>query len=205
MARLKVFCCPLGGRDEVMVAATSRKSAAALMELTHYELMTYGLLANDEDEKVALASPGAVFFRKGLARTCKWVLLRPAPVGMPTNKTTTQQLIAAARVRQVEVEGWTNDHDDRQGAEALELAAVSYRDAAGPDSAPHTQWPWYPQWWKPRSRQENLVRAGAIYQAAADTAERAGDYARRDSLLGHAASCSIVLDSILASVEQSEG
>lgn len=115
---------------------------------------------------------------------------------------TGQQLIAAERDRQIAAEGWTHDHDDRQGAEALELAAVSYRDATGADSAPHAQWPWDPKWWKPKSRQENLVRAGAIYQAAADAAERAGDYARRDSLLEHVASCSILLDSVLASTDQ---
>lgn len=73
MAKLKVYCCTLGGRDEGMVAATSRKVAAELMGLSVYELTTYGHDANEDDEKVAMAEPG-VFFRKADPYTAeaKW-------------------------------------------------------------------------------------------------------------------------------------
>lgn len=82
MRKLKVFCCTHAGRHEVMVAATSRTRAAELMDMTHHELKTYGHEANDKDEAVAMASPGAVFFKEdGLASTGDWVLLRPAPAG----------------------------------------------------------------------------------------------------------------------------
>ncbi|RNF58474.1 hypothetical protein EFK68_03605 [Pseudomonas aeruginosa] len=73
MAKLKVYCCTLGGRDEGMVAATSRKVAAELMGLSVSELTTYGHDANEDDEKVAMAEPG-VFFRKAdpYAAEAKW-------------------------------------------------------------------------------------------------------------------------------------
>lgn len=112
-------------------------------------------------------------------------------------KITGIQLIAAERKRQQEVEGWTSEHDDQHGAETLELAALSYRDAVGEDCAQPKQWPWDAKWWKPKSRQRNLERAGALYQAAADVAERAEDYQLRDRLNEQVASCTVRLDSIL--------
>jgi hypothetical protein len=109
-----------------------------------------------------------------------------------------QQLIAAERQRQIEAEGWTLAHDDEHGIEVLELAALCYRDATGPDCGQSAKWPWAEEWWKPKSRRRNLERAGALYLAAAEGAERAQDYARRDSLKEHVASCAILLDSVLA-------
>jgi len=111
-----------------------------------------------------------------------------------------RQLITAERQRQIESEGWTPDHDDQLGIDVLELGAVCYRDAAGPDCLLPSQWPWSEQWWKPKSRQRNLERAGALYQAAADAAERAKDYRRRDNLLDHVTSCGTLLDSVLEAV-----
>ncbi|WP_181422148.1 hypothetical protein [Halomonas sp. LBP4] len=111
---------------------------------------------------------------------------------------TGQQLIANERQRQIESEGWTPDHDDQHGVEILMLAALCYRDAEGEECTQPSLWPWDTEWWKPKSRQRNLERAGALYQAAADAAERAQDYRRRDDLNEHVASCAILLDSVLA-------
>ena len=115
-----------------------------------------------------------------------------------TNRTG-QQLIAAERQRQIDSEGWTANHDDQHGQETLELAALCYRDAENQEVAVPSQWPWSPEWWKPKSRQRNLERAGALYQAAAEVAERAQDYKKRDSLRDHVASCSILIDNVLSS------
>jgi hypothetical protein len=112
---------------------------------------------------------------------------------------TGSQLIANERLRQIESEGWTPAHDDEHGVEILLLAAQCYRDAAGEGSAQPTLWPWDAGWWKPKSRQRNLERAGALYQAAADTAERAHDFRRRDEIRDHVVSCTILLDSVLDS------
>jgi len=110
---------------------------------------------------------------------------------------TGQQLIAAERSRQIESENWSANHDDDQGSEKLELAALCYRNAAGEDCPAPANWPWAIEWWKPKSRQRNLERAGALYQASADAAERAHDFERRDDLWGHVASCGILLDSVI--------
>ena len=107
-------------------------------------------------------------------------------------------LIGAERRRQMSEEGWSNQHDDQHGSVVLALAALSYRDAQDANSPQPVFWPWSPEWWKPKGRQRNLERAGALYQAAADAAERAGDYERRNDLLGHVESCSILLDSIIS-------
>lgn len=107
------------------------------------------------------------------------------------------QLIANERQRQIEKEGWSDAHDDQHGIDVLMLAALCYRDAEGAGSLQPSLWPWDAEWWKPKSRQRNLERAGALYQAASDAAERAQDYRRRDDLKEHVASCVILLDSVL--------
>ncbi|MBM5458726.1 hypothetical protein H8F21_14250 [Pseudomonas sp. P66] len=112
------------------------------------------------------------------------------------SKITGAQLIAAERKRQIESEGRTARNDDELGAGALELAALCYRDATDGSSPQPQSWPFDAEWWKPQSRQRNLERAGALYQAAADTAERSEDYPLRDRLREHVASCAVLLDSI---------
>lgn len=71
-------------------------------------------------------------------------------------------LIAAERRRQVEVEGWTAEHDAVHGGMQLLRAAEAYEWDDG------TCWPWGEQWWKPKDALSNLIRAGALYQASAD-------------------------------------
>ena len=80
-------------------------------------------------------------------------------------------LIAAERLRQVEVEGWTSAHDREHGSRRIELAADCY---AGYSS----QWPWKPAQFKPKGRLHNLVVAGALYQAALDIADPESYHAR---------------------------
>lgn len=85
-------------------------------------------------------------------------------------------LIAAERRRQVEVEGWTADHDAGHGPTVLLAAAKCYGWAAvgaeGNAKPAPALWPWARSWWKPKDRLRNLVRAGALAQAAADIALR---------------------------------
>lgn len=109
---------------------------------------------------------------------------------------TGQQRIENERKRQIESEGWLPEHDDQRGPDELELAALCYRDAADENCELPAQWPWGPAHWKPKCRSRNLERAGALYQAAAEAAERAGNYSRRDSLRDQVESCAIRLESI---------
>lgn len=107
------------------------------------------------------------------------------------------ELIATERQRQIEVENWSEAHDDRHGFNEIEWAAYCYRDASNAESALPDYWPWAPNVWKPKDRKRNLERAGALYQAAAETAHRAGTYDDKRRLLGQVNSCAILLDSII--------
>lgn len=107
------------------------------------------------------------------------------------------KLILAERQRQIDIEGWTDSHDDDHGSSVLENAAYCYRDAEGPDAPMPNEWPWSAQWWKPKDRKRNLERAGALYLAASATSERARDFEARDRLNQQFESCAIRLSSIL--------
>lgn len=95
------------------------------------------------------------------------------PEGTQGKKLDGVALIAAERKRQIEKEGWTQEHDDQHNNEALALAAVCY---ATPEwlrdykRGIPVRWPWSSKWWKPRpdSRVRELVKAGALIAAEID-------------------------------------
>lgn len=110
-----------------------------------------------------------------------------------------REAIQAERERQVSVEGWTPDHDDRHdNGEMLRAAVIYYQHAARPD-IPLTMemdgrplgWPWDAQWWKPKDRERDLVRAGALCLAERDRilrwhgARTVADVSRGLPWLGH--------------------
>lgn len=102
-------------------------------------------------------------------------------------------LIAAERKRQIEIEGYTPDHDREHGGFALSQAAFCYK-AYGllPPRAVPDQWPWDIASWKPRDPVRNLIRAGALYLAAAEQ----GYQGSRDA----AERCALLLDEAAASL-----
>ena len=89
------------------------------------------------------------------------------------------ELIAEERQRQIEVEGWTKEHDAEHTNDSLALAAVCYaipkelrnysycplRKERVPDL-----WPWGLECWKPcpKDRIRELVKAGALIAAEID-------------------------------------
>lgn len=85
------------------------------------------------------------------------------------------ELIAAERQRQIEVEGWTAEHDDRHDDEQLSLAALCYVRPQS-DRLPYSQreWPFETSWWKPErnDRIRELVKAGALIAAEIDRLQR---------------------------------
>jgi hypothetical protein len=104
-------------------------------------------------------------------------------------------LIAAERARQVEVEGWTPEHDAEHAGAALALAACCYAlppqmrkwkqvpkeyRASGRwqavTSAVPTLWPWDGFAWKdsPEDRVRELVKAGALIAAEIDRLQAEG-------------------------------
>jgi hypothetical protein len=93
--------------------------------------------------------------------------------------------IAAERRRQIEVEGWTPEHDDEHGGGQLATAAACYadprsvwwpRDDDGSVQA-SLVWPWDFEWWKPAhspaERRRQLVKAGALIVAEIERLDRA--------------------------------
>jgi hypothetical protein len=101
--------------------------------------------------------------------------------------------VAAERRRQVEAEGWTPEHDDQHISGEMAWAAVCYVQNAAvaakmlglgilkpadvderSASLPMPEiWPWSPEWWKPKSQRENLVRSTALIIAEIERLDRA--------------------------------
>lgn len=75
------------------------------------------------------------------------------------------------RERQKSVEGWTEWHDDGYVDCELSQAAACYA-SEHPDEK---SWPsqWNLQWFKPKGRRRNLVRAGALILAEIERLDRA--------------------------------
>jgi hypothetical protein len=80
------------------------------------------------------------------------------------------ELITAERKRQIEEEGWTQEHDAQINKRYdLSKAAICYADPClTPTSRPPFGWPWSSQWWKPKDQIRNLTRAGALIAAEID-------------------------------------
>ncbi len=77
--------------------------------------------------------------------------------------------LAIERLRQVEQEGWTPEHDDKHYSGEMAAAAACYALAPhttkGSRVSPPNDWPWHRSWWKPKSAHRNRVRAGALIVA----------------------------------------
>ena len=81
------------------------------------------------------------------------------------------------RDRQRFSEGFTLDRDDLYQTPALAQAAACYTDPDG--GKPPARWPWKRAWWKPKTRRQDLVRAGALIIAEIERLDRA---AKREEL-----------------------
>jgi hypothetical protein len=93
-------------------------------------------------------------------------------------KQTAMEAIRAERRRQIEIEGFTTDHDDEHDTEALFNAGYAYYShtigKAVYDHGIPTCWPWEARWWKPKDARRNLERAGALMLADQERWERDG-------------------------------
>lgn len=83
--------------------------------------------------------------------------------------------VLAERRRQVEVEGWTPEHDAAHKWQEMARAGIAYALCYAqpqPDwvrmdkhRTPPPVWPWEDRWWKPKGPREDLVRAAALLLA----------------------------------------
>jgi hypothetical protein len=83
-------------------------------------------------------------------------------------------LIAAERLRQITVEGWTPEHDAEHADDHLARAAAAYATPARLREPLGWRipvlWPWAARFWKPTpdDRVRELVKAGALIAAEID-------------------------------------
>lgn len=100
------------------------------------------------------------------------------------------EMIAAERKRQLEVEGWTPDHDDCHDSGELAMAAACYAapqeicvEWTPPRAATQyvDAWPWEAEFDKrdQHDRRRQLVIAGALIVAELERLERAESSRRR--------------------------
>lgn len=100
--------------------------------------------------------------------------------------------IVAERRRQIEVEGWSLEHDDQHHDGSMARAAAVYAYVAtltndsrethkgamwgmaqGFVSIVRMLWPWAPQWFKPTTPRRDLVKASALLLAEIERLDRA--------------------------------
>ena len=89
------------------------------------------------------------------------------------------ELIQEERQRQIDVEGWTAEHDSHHTNGELAAAAICYWTPEekrvyqtvsffdGDENYAPVEWPWEDIWWKPSpdDRIKELKKAGALYMA----------------------------------------
>lgn len=88
--------------------------------------------------------------------------------------------VAAERRRQIEVEGWTPEHDDKHADGEIASAAACYALRNGHHGVPldcggevPRDWPWADEWWKPKAPRHDLIRALALLAAEVERLDRA--------------------------------
>ena len=102
------------------------------------------------------------------------------------------ELIAKERQRQIEEEGWSENHDDLHDMYQLSKAAIAYLN---PSNSEHVRkfWPFDWKWWKPAKPRTNtdrydmyhikdLVKAGALIAAEIDRLQRAMEGIENDHI-----------------------
>ncbi|MBE5528411.1 hypothetical protein A9J41_12950 [Laribacter hongkongensis] len=82
------------------------------------------------------------------------------------------------RRRQMDVEGWTPEHDDAHENGEIATAAICYVLYSNADtSTKHLMvpqgWPWDYAWWKPTTPRRDLVKAAALLLAEIERIDRA--------------------------------
>ena len=89
--------------------------------------------------------------------------------------------VITERYRQIEVEGWTPEHDDEHSAHALAEAAACYclSSAGKPFDYFETVWPWERWWFKASGTRRDLVKAGALLLAEVERLDRAAEVGRK--------------------------
>lgn len=163
------------------VAPMACERCGELLEATY---STTAFSASAQTLQVAPDGRGAQFDRGGFV-ACSWNCLAVLAAQRAGAAGDAAVRIVAERERQVTAEGWTPEHDASHSGGELALAGVLYalhamtRRSPGsepleiqsltePDKPRLWTWPWDPEWWKPKDRDRDLIRAGALIAAELD-------------------------------------
>lgn len=141
------------------------------------------LLRMAQSARAALVSGDFDQARVDIAGLATWAhevaTLNAVPV-FAANTSTALLDVAAERRRQIEVEGWTPEHDDEHKAGGMRVAAACYAIWGLPSRIASELvsklWPWTgwsQQWFKPKDTRHNLIRAGALILAEIERLDRA--------------------------------
>jgi len=98
------------------------------------------------------------------------------PASPSQGQTAAARDVLAERQRQIDTEGYTPEHDDKEhNSDELARAAAVYANPEIWDILGHgpVGWPWAPQWFKPKDARRNYVRAAALLLAAIEIEDRA--------------------------------
>lgn len=99
-----------------------------------------------------------------------------APGAPEALQTAAERDVLAERQRQVQVEGWTTEHDDKYSNCDLARAAATYALCSHIEQLKlcgAQTWPWHPDWWKRSSYRRDLVKAGALLLAEIERLDHA--------------------------------
>ena len=105
-------------------------------------------------------------------------LRRALPVSEAlTSLTAAARDVLAERQRQIEVEGYSPEQDDKYARGELADAGSVYAFWASTPNPQATQitppcWPWAPEHWKPTNQRNMLIKAGALILAELERLER---------------------------------
>lgn len=105
-------------------------------------------------------------------------------LGWRTRMSAFASAVLAERQRQIDVEGWSREHDDAHEIGELAVAGAGYAHQAEiwarfPDSAARSPpfvpsyWPWARDWWKPVGFRRDLVKSCALIIAEGEKFDRA--------------------------------
>jgi len=148
--------------SDAILALVASREAALVKALEPFANMGSSEL-DDREPFMESISPAAI-------RAARAAL---APVKEGAEPSAAVRDVIEERRRQIQVEGWTDEHDDLFIGMELAAAGASYALASHEPAHPPLEWPWAPEWWKPKSRRQNLVRSAALIVAEIDRLDRA--------------------------------
>ena len=143
-------------------------------------------IENDGGKRWRIIGPGGAWEMTpaGIVTARQAEAICRAALAMPPTISPAATDVLAERQRQVEVEGWTAEHDDREHwlGDLAHAAAAYARFSAGdvvirsrhPAGRPPEKWPWADEWWKPSTPRRELVKAAALLLAEIERIDRDG-------------------------------